>query len=49
MSLTGLMIRKALPSQKPYKMSDDRGLFLLVNSSGLKLWRRKYLLGSVQD
>ncbi len=42
MALTDLLIRKALPSQKPYKMSDDRGLFLLVNPSGSKLWRQKY-------
>ncbi len=42
MALTDLLIRKALPSQKPYKMGDDRGLFLLVNPSGSKLWRQKY-------
>ena len=42
MALTDLLIRKAFPSEKPYKMSDDRGLFLLVNPSGSKLWRQKY-------
>jgi len=42
MSLTALQIRKALPSVKPYKLSDGMGLLLLVNPSGSKLWRFRY-------
>ena len=42
MPLTDLKIRTAQPREKPYKMSDGRGLYLLVNSTGAKYWRWKY-------
>lgn len=42
MALTDIAIRKAKPRATPYKMSDARGLFLLVQPSGGKLWRLKY-------
>lgn len=42
MALTDLAIRKAKPRAKPYKMGDARGLFLLVQPSGGRLWRFKY-------
>lgn len=42
MSLSDVAIRKAKPSTKPYKVSDGRGLFLLVQPSGSKWWRYKY-------
>ncbi len=42
MSLTDIAVRKALPREKPYKMGDAGGLFLLVQPSGGKLWRFKY-------
>lgn len=42
MPLTDLKIRIAQPREKPYKMSDGRGLYLLVNSKGAKYWRWKY-------
>lgn len=42
MPLTDLKIRTAPPREKPYKMSDGRGLYLLVNSTGAKYWRWKY-------
>lgn len=35
-------IRNAKPEAKPYKMFAERGLFLLVQPSGGKLWRLKY-------
>ena len=34
MSLTDTAIRNAKPEDKPYKMTDGRGLYLLVNKSG---------------
>ncbi|SMB28633.1 putative integrase [Sterolibacterium denitrificans] len=40
--LNDLAIRKALPREKPYKLSDGGGLFLLVTPAGGKLWRLKY-------
>ncbi len=42
MSLTDTTIRNAKPRQKPYKLSDGGGLFLLVQPSGGKWWRYKY-------
>lgn len=31
--------------EKPYKLSDDKGMFLLVNSNGSKYWRLTYRYG----
>lgn len=42
MSLTDTAIRAAKPRAKPYKLADERGLFLLVQPSGGLLWRLKY-------
>lgn len=42
MALTDTAIRNAKPGEKPRKMFDERGLFLLVQPSGGKLWRLKY-------
>lgn len=42
MPLTDTAIRRAKAKQKPYKMFDAGGLFLLVNPSGGKWWRFKY-------
>jgi integrase len=44
MALTDVAIRSAKPLEKPYKMGDAGGLFLLVQPSGGKLWRLKYRL-----
>ncbi len=42
MELTNTAIRRSHPSEKPYKLADGKGLYLLVNPSGSKLWRWKY-------
>ncbi len=42
MTLTDAMIRQAKHGKKPIKLSDERGLFLLLQPSGGKLWRLKY-------
>ena len=42
MPLTDTAIKKAKPGAKPVKLSDGRGLYLLVSPSGSKLWRWKY-------
>jgi integrase len=44
MALTDTAIRNAKPKDRPYKMGDALGLFLLVQPSGGKLWRLKYRL-----
>jgi integrase len=40
--LTDVVIRQAKPAEKPYKLSDGGGMFLLINSNGSKYWRLKY-------
>ena len=42
MPLTDIEVRNAKPRDKPYKLADERGMYLLVNPSGGKLWRLKY-------
>jgi integrase len=40
--LTETAIKAAKPQEKPYKLFDERGLFLLVTPQGGRLWRLKY-------
>jgi hypothetical protein len=40
--LNALAVRQAKPRNKAYKLYDERGLFLLINPSGSKIWRFKY-------
>ena len=42
MPLDDLTIRNAKPREKPFKLFDEKGLFLLVNPNASKLWRLKY-------
>lgn len=40
--LTDLAVRKAAPREKPYKLSDGGGLYLLVTKAGQRYWRMDY-------
>src|SRR5260370_7333810 len=40
--LTDTLIRKATTPAKPTKLSDERGLYLLLAPSGGRWWRFKY-------
>jgi hypothetical protein len=40
--LTDKAVKAAKPKDRPYKLSDEKGLFLLVTPPGGKLWRLKY-------
>ena len=42
MALSDIAIRNAKTKEKPYKLSDSVGLFILITSSGGKLWRYSY-------
>jgi hypothetical protein len=42
MALTDTVIRNAKPDGKPFKMADEKGMFLYVAPTGGKLWRLKY-------
>ena len=45
MALTDTAVRNAKLKEKPYKLGDSGGLFVIVRPNGSKLWRYKYRLG----
>lgn len=48
MALTAIEVRTAESKASPYKLTDERGLFLLVQPSGAKLWRLKYRFNRIE-
>ena len=48
MPLTDATIRNASPANKPRKLSDAGGLYLLLNPNGSRWWRLKYRFGGKQ-
>ena len=42
MKLSAAKVRNAKPQSKPYKLSDGKGMYLLVTPKGAKLWRMDY-------
>jgi integrase len=42
MALTDISIRTAKPSEKPRKLADEKGLYLLIQPAGGRLWRLDY-------
>lgn len=42
MPLTDVSVRQAKPGDKPRKLADERGLYLLITLGGSKLWRLDY-------
>jgi hypothetical protein len=45
MPLSDTAIRNSKHKEKPYKLSDERGLFLLIHPNGSKYWRQNYRFG----
>ena len=45
MPLTAIAVSQAKAKDKPYKLYDGKGLFLLINPKGGKYWRFKYRFG----
>lgn len=43
--LTAAACNNAKPKEKPYKLSDERGMYLEVMPNGSKYWRLKYRIG----
>ncbi|WP_338422535.1 integrase arm-type DNA-binding domain-containing protein [Aggregatibacter actinomycetemcomitans] len=41
--LTNTEVEKAKPKDEPYTLTDGKGLFLLVLTSGIKSWHFNYL------
>jgi len=42
--LTEIAIKNAKPAEKPFKLTDSGGLFLLVNPNGSRWWRLRYTI-----
>ena len=49
MSLTDAKIRTLKPSDKPFKVSDSHGLYLLVKPGGSRLWYLKYRINGKES
>jgi hypothetical protein len=45
LALTETPIRALKPQAKPYKVTDEKGLYLLAAPPGGKLWKRTFLNG----
>ena len=45
MPLSSVALRNAKPRDKAYKLSDEKGLYLLINPNGAKYWKLKYRFG----
>ncbi len=48
MALTNNEIKKAKPRERDYKLSDGKGLYLLVTAKGQKYWRLNYRFAGKQ-
>lgn len=46
--LTAAWVKRARPKDKPYKLSDRDGLYLLIEPSGSRVWRMNYRLRGKQ-
>jgi len=46
--LTDTRVRTTKPCQRPIKLSDSGGLYLLITAHGSKLWRLAYRFGGKQ-
>lgn len=42
MSLTDIIVKNTKPRDKKYKLSDEKGLYLLVHPNGSKYWQMKF-------
>ncbi|MGQ5404185.1 tyrosine-type recombinase/integrase [Klebsiella michiganensis] len=49
MSLTDAKIRTLKPTDKPFKVSDSHGLYLLVKPGGSRLWYLKYRINGKES
>lgn len=46
--LTAAWVKRAKPKDKPYKLSDRDGLYLMVEPSGSRVWRMNYRMSGRQ-
>lgn len=48
MALTDTLIRQAKPAATPIKLTDEKGLHLLINPNGSRYWRFNYRINGKQ-
>ncbi len=48
MPLTDTKVKTAKPKDKPYKLTDGRGMYLLVNPTGSKYWQYRFRIKGKQ-
>jgi hypothetical protein len=48
MPLTDTKVKTAKPQDKPYKLTDGRGMYLLVNKTGSKYWQYRFRINGKQ-
>jgi hypothetical protein len=48
MPLSDTTIRNAKPADKPFKLTDEKGMYLFVTPAGGKLWRMQYRFAGKQ-
>jgi hypothetical protein len=48
MALTVVQVKNAKAKEKAYKLADERGLYLLINPNGSKLWKLKYRFAGIE-
>ena len=48
MTLTATAVKNAKPGRRDRKISDEKGLYLLVTPLGSKLWRMKFRVGGIE-
>lgn len=46
-ALTDVKVKTAKPKEKPYKLADGGGMYLLINANGSKYWRMKYRFAGI--
>ncbi len=42
MPLSDVVVRRVKPTDRPFKLADGGGMFLMVHPNGSKYWRPKY-------
>lgn len=45
MPLTDIAVKNAKPKDKPYRLADEKGMYLEIQPNGSKYWRLKYRIG----
>ena len=49
MALTDIKVKTAKPKDKPYKLADGGGMYLLINTNGSKEGANKQVISSQAD